>query len=226
MAEGPVRYRNIWIAPLEPFDYQPADWIDLIDENWAVRGGQAAIAIEDGENGKEIVGRSRPRTPNTFFVTERTFGDFELLLEFKIDDELNGGIQVRSEVAGGFGNRAGGLRGYQVELDPSDRAYTAGIYDELRRAWLRTLIDAPYARRAFRHGEWNRLRILAEGPIVRTWLNGVPAADLFDAMTSEGHIALQVHGVGNREGELEVRFRNLRLRELNPRKLNPRRSPE
>ena len=42
------------------------------------------------------------------------------------------------------------------------------------------------------------------------------AADFHDAMTKEGIIALQVHGIGNqteKAGE-EVRFRNLRIKEL------------
>jgi len=33
-------------------------------------------------------------------------------------------------------------------------------------------------------------------------------------MTPEGFIALQVHGVGSREGELRVRFRNIVLTRL------------
>jgi hypothetical protein len=41
----------------------------------------------------------------------------------------------------------------------------------------------------------------------------VPAADLKDAATPAGFIALQVHGVGQREDALEVRFRDLRLKE-------------
>ena len=33
-------------------------------------------------------------------------------------------------------------------------------------------------------------------------------------MTPAGFIGLQVHGVGNREDPLEIRWRHLRLREL------------
>ena len=213
MAEGAVRYRNIWIAPLEDRQYASAPWIDLLNETWTVRGGDAAIDIE----GDEVVGRSRPRTPNTFLVTEREFGDFELLLETKQDIALNSGIMIRSEVVGGFDNRSGGLRGYQVELDASNRAYSGGIYEERGRAWLHPLIDAPYARRAFRPDGWTRGRIVAQGPVIRTWINGIPAAEIFDAHRDIGRIGLQVHGVGAREEELQVRFRNLRLRELSPR---------
>jgi hypothetical protein len=44
----------------------------------------------------------------------------------------------------------------------------------------------------------------------------VPAADLTDAMTPSGLIALQVHGVGNmpdRAGK-QVRWRNIRIKEV------------
>jgi hypothetical protein len=108
---------------------------------------------------------------------------------------------------------AGRVHGYQVEIDPSDRAWTGGIYDESRRGWLNDLKTNPAARQAFRQGEWNRFRIEARGPSIKTWLNGVPAADLRDDLTPAGFIALQVHGVGDRTDPLEVRWRNLRLQE-------------
>jgi hypothetical protein len=109
---------------------------------------------------------------------------------------------------------AGRVHGYQVEIDPSDRAWTGGIYDEARRGWLDDLGDNEPARRAFRPGEWNRLRIECRGDSIRTDLNGVRAADLTDALTPSGFIGLQVHGVGDRAEPLEVRWRNIRLKPL------------
>ncbi|MBL8764868.1 MAG: DUF1080 domain-containing protein [Phycisphaerae bacterium] len=221
-AEGPVRFRNVWVAPLERGPGAPGEWMDLLrgaggsgtDEvpsGWAVRGGAATFRLDAGE----VVGTSRAGTGNTFLMTEREFGDFELLMEFKQDPGLNSGVQIRSGVTGGFENRSGTIRGPQVELDPSARAYTGGLYDESRRGWLHRLIDAPYARRAYRPGDWNRLRVTAEGPVVRTWINGVPAASIFDAMDERGRIGLQVHGVGEADAMMEVRFRDVRVRELN-----------
>ena len=56
--------------------------------------------------------------------------------------------------------------------------------------------------------------IECRGDSIKTWLNGVPAADLKDSVTPSGFIALQVHGVTDRKEPLEVRFRNLRIKEL------------
>lgn len=213
-AEGAVRYRNVWAEPLNATNYVPAgDWIDLIRaEEWHPRGGGAPFRVAGGV----VVGESRPNTPNTFFTTARRFGDFELLYEVRQDPRLNSGVQIRSEVDGGFANPDGGLIGYQVELDPSPRAYSAGIYDERRRGWLTPLVDRPYARRAYRPGDWNQIRVLAEGGRIRTWVNGIPAADLLDAMGQAGHLGLQVHNVGTNQDPMKVEWRHMRLRELKP----------
>jgi hypothetical protein len=170
------------------------------------------------------VGRTVPKTGNSFLCTTRNYTNFVLELEFRVATNLNSGVQVRSEcfaepkevVVDGKTIKipAGRVHGYQIEIDPSARAWTAGIYDEGRRAWLADLKNNEPARKAFRQGAWNRLRIEARGPSLRTWLNGVPAAELQDGMTPAGFIALQVHGVGNRTDTLEVRWRNLRLQEL------------
>jgi sugar lactone lactonase YvrE len=101
-----------------------------------------------------------------------------------------------------------------VEIDPSDRGWSGGIYDEGRRGWLQPLSLNTAARYAFRQGNWNQLRILAVGNSIKTWINGVPAADLTDSMTGEGFIGLQVHGVGPRQDPLRVRWRNIRIKEL------------
>ncbi|MBI4657234.1 MAG: DUF1080 domain-containing protein [Verrucomicrobia bacterium] len=63
-------------------------------------------------------------------------------------------------------------------------------------------------------GGWNSFRIECRGDSIKTWLNGVPAADLKDGITHSGFIALQVHGVGKREEPLQVRWRNIRLKQL------------
>ena len=51
---------------------------------------------------------------------------------------------------------------------------------------------------------------------IKTWINGVPAADLKDGLTSEGFIALQVHGVGNHPEKVgkQVSWRNIKIKEL------------
>jgi hypothetical protein len=183
---------------------------------WTKRGGEAKYSVEDGE----IVGRSVPDTPNTFLTTDREFGDFVLELDFKIDDiDFNSGIQIRSHTRPEDDRER--VYGYQVEIDPKpDRAWTAGIYYEggskhRKAGWLHDLSDNEPARKAFRLGEWNHMRIVAKGPRIQTWLNGVPAADFTDndekAFTPAGFIALQVHGVGDDHETKEVRWKNIKL---------------
>jgi hypothetical protein len=57
--------------------------------------------------------------------------------------------------------------------------------------------------------------VIAKGNRIRTWLNGVPAADFTDtdekAFSPQGFIALQVHGVGNARDTKEVRWKNIKL---------------
>lgn len=199
-------------------------WTPLFDgktlEGWNQKGGQAKYRVEDGQ----VVGTSVPRTGNSFLCTNKVYGDFVLEVDFKVHPDLNSGVQVRSECfdepkAIEHGGKtikipAGRVHGYQVEIDPSDRAWSAGIYDEARRGWLADLKDNEPARKAFRQGEWNTFRVECKGDSIKTFLNGVPAADLKDGMTPRGFIALQVHGVGDKAEPLEVRWRNIRIKEL------------
>ena len=207
------------------------DFTPLFDgeslDGWTQHGGKAKYIIEDGV----IVGTAVPKTPNSFLCTDKVYGDFELLLEYKVDPRMNSGIQIRSEVfdeektvkwtdANGKEHTrkipAHRVHGYQVEIDPSERAWSGGIYDEARRGWLNDLKGNDAARKAFKQNEWNEYRILCKGDHIRTWVNGVPAADLKDGMTTNGLIALQVHGIGNKSNDppMQVRWRNLRIREL------------
>ncbi len=195
-----------------------AEWVTLFDgkslDGWTQRGGKAEYRIENGE----IVGVSVPKTPNSFLCTEKNYRDFILELEFKVDTNLNSGIQFRSQSLPDY--KKGQVHGYQCEIDPSDRGWTAGIYDEGRRGWLNNLSQNDPARFAFKQGDWNHVRIEAVGSRLRTFLNGVPAADLEDDLTPEGFIALQVHGVAEKFAGLEIRWRNIRIQE-NPTETTP-----
>lgn len=197
-----------------PCTAQDTSWIDLFDgktlNGWTQRGGKAKYEAADGM----IVGTTVPNTPNSFLCTDKYYGDFELELEFKVHPELNSGIQIRSNSIKSHNN--GRVHGYQVEIDPSDRAWSGGIYDEGRRGWINDLSQNNRARYAFKQNDWNHYRVLAVGDHIQTWINGVPAADLVDKMTDRGFIALQVHGVGGRKDPISVQWRNIRIREKPP----------
>ena len=187
-----------------------AEWESLFDgkslKGWIQRNGKARYAVED----KMIVGTTVLNTPNSFLCTEKNYTDFVLELEFLVEPGMNSGIQIRSHSWKHYKSER--VHGYQVEIDTSDRAWSAGIYDEARRGWLFPLKDKPKAQKAFKQNEWNHYRIEAIGDRIRTWINGVPAADLQDDMTSTGFIALQVHG--SKQADKKIKWRNIRIQDL------------
>ncbi len=174
-------------------DPDEAPWEVLFDgeslSGWIQKGGEADYKVRDGV----IVGSTVMNTPNSFLVTEKTYGDFILELNFKVDSSTNSGIQIRSNSLPYY--RKGAVHGYQVEIDPSDRAWSGGIYDESRRGWLNPLTENPKAQKAFKKNDWNHYRIEAIGDTIKTWINGVPAAHLIDDKTARGFIGLQVHSI-------------------------------
>lgn len=186
------------------------DWQPLFNakdlKNWQQLGGEAQYKIVDGA----IVGISKAGTPNSFLTTNNTYDDFILEFEVWVDPSLNSGVQIRSNSLKEYRN--GRVHGYQVELDPSDRAYSGGIYDEARRGWLYPLSVNEKGRRAFRNGSWNKVRVEAIGNTIRTWVNQTQCANLVDDMTDKGFIALQVHSIGNPEqAGKEVKWKNIRI---------------
>ncbi|HSV09653.1 MAG TPA: DUF1080 domain-containing protein [Hanamia sp.] len=190
---------------------QKAGWTDLFNgknlNGWHQLNGHAKYTVENGE----IVGTTVANTPNSFLATDKDYGDFFLELDIKVDTAMNSGIQIRSESLPDYNN--GRVHGYQVEIDPSKRAWSGGIYDEARRGWLYPLELNPMAKKVFKNDQWNHYYIECIGNSIRTWLNGVPAANLVDSMTRKGFIALQVHQVPNaaHAGE-EIRFKNIRIK--------------
>ena len=188
------------------------DWRSLFDgktlKGWVQRNGKARYAVEDGM----IVGATVLNTPNSFLCTEKLYTDFVLELEFLVEPGMNSGIQIRSQSHKAY--RDYRVHGYQVEIDTSSRAWSGGIYDEARRGWLFPLKGRPKAQKAFKQNQWNHYRIQAVGDRIQTWVNGVPAADLTDEMTSTGFIALQVHG--SKEAGKQIKWRHIRIRDLGP----------
>ena len=173
---------------------------------WKKLNGKAEYKVVDGA----IVGISKMGTPNTFLATKKTYGDFILEFDFKVDDGLNSGVQLRSESKKDY--QKGRVHGYQFEIDPSKRAWSGGIYDEARRNWLYPLTQNPAAKSAFKNNEWNKVRIEAIGNSIATWINGVPCANIWDDMTPAGFIALQVHAIGNAADEGKtVSWKNIRI---------------
>ena len=189
-------------------------WTDLFNgkdlTGWKQLNGEAKYEAVDGM----IVGTTVANTPNSFLCTEEEYGDFVLELEMLLVDDFNSGMQFRSQSLPDYNN--GRVHGYQCEVDPSERAWSAGIYDEARRGWLYPVDLNPDAKSAFKPGEWNHYRIECIGPSIKTWLNGIPVAHLLDDMTPKGFIALQVHSIRDETmANRQIKWRNIRIKTEN-----------
>ncbi|WP_291779199.1 DUF1080 domain-containing protein [Cecembia sp.] len=196
---------------------QEAQWINLFNgenlEGWKAVGGQAEFEVKNGE----IIGYAVANTPNTFLITEEDYTDFILELELKIEDlSSNSGVMARGQFDPAARDGQGLVYGYQIEADPTPRAWSGGLYDEQRRGWLYPLDLNPDAKSAFKMGEWNHYRIEAIGNEIKSWINGQEVAYVVDNMDRNGHIGLQVHSIRDPEDEgNKTFFRNVRIQTEN-----------
>lgn len=175
-------------------------------EGWIIKGGEALYEVRDNM----IVGTTVADTPNTFLTSDEDYGDFILELELKVDTTMNSGIQFRSNSFPYYMD--GRVHGYQMEVDPSKRAWSGGIFDEARRKWLVPLKDNPQAQKAFDKNGWNTYRIEAIGDTIKTWVNTIPTSFLIDDKTASGFIGLQVHSIhGEQKAGTEIMWRNIKI---------------
>jgi hypothetical protein len=201
---------------LAPFtsNAQTGEWKSLFNgkdlTGWKQLNGQAKYEVKNNM----IVGTTVSDQPNSFLCTAEDYGDFVMELELFVDSAMNSGVQFRSESKADYLN--GRVHGYQMEVDPSKRAWSGGIYDEGRRLWLYTMEYNDPGKKAFRNGQWNKYRIECIGSHIRTWVNGVPTAWLIDDLTPKGFIALQVHSIPKtaKPGN-QIMWRNIRIKTSN-----------
>ena len=148
-----------------------------------------------------------------FLITEKTYRDFIFEAEIKMPEgKSNSGFMFRCH------QRLNRVYGCQAEVDPSDRQWSGGLYDEGRRGWLHPRSDDAESARAFvaatkgafKRDDWNKYRIHCVGDSIRIYVNGVLTTDYIDATDRQGYLAIQHHG---EQGKI-YRFRNLRVREL------------
>ena len=126
---------------------------------WEQEGGKAIYKVE----GDEVVGYTVADTPNSFLVSKKKYSDFILEYEMRLGLPSNSGVQIRSNVGDD-----GIVQGYQVEVDPTDRRFTGGLYDEKRRRWMYPLTRNEKGRDAWRNGDWNHFRVEANSPCIES----------------------------------------------------------
>lgn len=188
-------------------------WVSLFDgkslDGWTVHGGKHDFSVDDGV----VTGTAAAGEPNAFLVTESEYSDFIFEVDFLSDGSMNSGVIFRADYDPEY--RDGRLFGYQADIDPTDRGWTGGLYEEALRGWLVPIEDNPACRASFKQGDWNTMRIEALGSDLRIFVNGVPCARSTEDNLTDGVIGLQVHSVkpGGRMGEPGnwIRFRNMRI---------------
>ena len=201
----------ISILVFTSFSANAQKWVKLFDgetlEGWRNPYDHGKMQVVDGE--------IHLKADDKFFlVTEKKYSDFIFEGEVKLPEgKSNSGFMFRCHV------KPNKVWGYQAEVDPTDRAWSGGLYDEGRRKWLnpKKPNDSPSGdafrektEGALKRYGWNKYRIHAEGDRLRIYVNDVLCTDYRDDMDAEGYIGLQHHG---EDGQV-YKFRNIRIKEL------------
>ncbi len=164
-------------------------------------------------------------------ITDKQYGDFEIVLEMNNDFVPDSGLFLRSTEKG---------QAYQYMIDYHAAGNLAGVYGEglpggpnLRNFDFTDKVTEIKERETpfklpikpadwplfWHHGQWNELRarIVSNPPKITTWINGVRFMEYEDTekrLGDTGGIALQVHGGGGDLTKQYVRYRNIRVKQL------------
>ena len=154
------------------------------------------------ENG-ELVCESGPDKEYGYLSTNKSYKNFDLTLDFKLEANGNSGVFIRSSIEGTK------INGWQIEVAPPG-LHTGGIYESYGRGWL--IKPKEEDEKMLKADEWNSMRIEARGDKVTSWLNGKQMVQIIDQKIGEGNgfIALQIHDGGG----IKVRWKNIRIKEL------------
>jgi Domain of Unknown Function (DUF1080) len=191
-------------------------WQNLFDgktlNGWHRMAGTAEYKVEDGA----ISGATVSGSPNSFLVYDKKFtGDFILEFEVMMQDTLtNSGVQFKSNYNDTANKGKGRVYGYQYELDPSARKWSAGVYDEGRREWLYTGSMNPKTQTFFTPGIYHKARVECIGNTIKTWLDAVAIAYVADTLIkNEGLLGLQVHAINKPElTGIKIYWKNIRIK--------------
>ena len=165
---------------------------------WTVHGTEKWY-VDKGE----LICESGPDKQYGYLSTNTDYKDFELNLQFKLEANGNSGVFIRSDIDGLK------INGWQVEVAPPG-SNTGGIYESYGRGWL--IKPGDQEQKALKPDGWNKMRIIAKGDKITTWLNGKQMVALDDQKigAADGFIALQIHDGGG----IKVRWKNITIKEL------------
>ncbi len=169
-----------------------AGWEKVAGGDWSIEGG-----VLVGKNGRDW--STDPSRTGSWLRTAKEYSDFELYLEYTINEQSNSGVFFRSLL-----KRNPAFTGYEFQIHdspgrPPSKGGPGSLYD----------YRVPAKNRIRAAGEWNSLRVIARGPSIRVHSNGEMVIDTQGDRSPKGFIGLQNH-----DERSVVRFRNIRLAEL------------
>jgi hypothetical protein len=185
-----------------------ADWRTLFNgknlDGWSPQGS-AVWRVGDGII---VGGQDGDPKKSGLLTTKDAFKDFELTLDFMIDEhgKYNSGVYLRND------RNTAGRTGYQVNIGRGEaQEFCAGIFTD---KWLAKGDEKDTIRKKL---DWNTMHILAKGPHIVVDLNGQRVSDYSDPnpparFLQEGVIGLQTYGAEGHAGW--VKFRNIKIREI------------
>ena len=168
------------------FDGKSLDnWTQIGDANWHLADG--VVSADKGSG---------------FLVSKQAYTDFQLRVEFWVDDDANSGIFIRCTNPDKVG---------------TDSAYEVNIYDKRpdpsygTGAIVNVAKVEPMPKAG---GKWNVYEITAKGPRFTVILNGQKTVDgVEDSKFTSGRIALQ-YGAGAVKDKGVVKFRKVAIKPL------------
>ncbi len=192
---------------------QETDWIPLFDgkttNGWTPREEVITFEAKDGE--LHLYTKT-----NCWVTTDVKLDNFEAELEVMLPEDARE-VNFNSGLAFRCTGEKGKPKGYQCEIDGANPGKSGGVYGIGLGGWLFPKAkedNAEYKQRFEAAGgvdpkAWNKFKVIAEGPRIRTYLNGTLIADITDSKSLSGYFGIQHHGKGG-----TVKFRNIRARKL------------
>ena len=207
------------------FDGKTLNGWKVLNQDWENPDSKPDFYVE---NNMIVCNTTLNNTGGGYLVTENIYDNFILEFDVKIDTSLNSGLQCRSRmwekdtITTSFSGivrqskwRAGYVWGYQIEVDPSSRAWSGGLYEPGNRGWLVTLDGNETARKAFKPMDWNHFKIVMNGNKIQTWVNDIPIVDTTDDMSASGFIGIQFHGAGREwQKDKKSMWKNIKIKEI------------
>jgi hypothetical protein len=183
-------HRKLLAMPADARAAQIAKWTETMKAHWSVQNGEL---VNDGQG--------------AYATTEKDYGNFELLVEYRTVAKADSGIYLR------------GVPQVQIWDFTEKEKFNIGADKGSGGLWNNSpgapgkdplvLADKPF-------GEWNKFRIRQVGARTWVWLNDKLVVDgnvmenFWDrakSLPTKGPIMLQTHGG-------EIRWRNIHMREI------------